>query len=238
MRYLQRPGKAHRYDDTLTKTVEQRQRLAEDVAQNGADYHGDLTRSVTHLIVAKAQGKKYDYARQWGIKCVSIEWFEDSIRRGLVLDETLYNPRLSKDERGKGAFVGDMSVANAPIKRAGEALGDNPKRKLRRTASAKLSSQNQSLWADITAGSVENKRHSVGHWDDLQVKTISPGPTTNPETASTGLGTSMLGPKKRSTVPAQDVPHTGHSRPVEGIFQGRIVYMHGFEDAKVSDTHE
>ena len=72
---------------------------------NGAHYEGNLTKSVTHLIAARTFGAKYDRARQWGIKIVSRKWFDDSIERGMVLEESLYDPILPLEEQGKGAWV-------------------------------------------------------------------------------------------------------------------------------------
>ena len=79
--------------------------ISERVTLNGAHYEGNLTKNVTHLIAARTFGAKYDRARQWGVKVVSPKWFEDSIERGMVLEETLYDPILPLENQGEGAWI-------------------------------------------------------------------------------------------------------------------------------------
>ncbi|TKA72520.1 hypothetical protein B0A49_02470 [Cryomyces minteri] len=122
--------------------LEQRTRIQNTVVANGAEYHGDLTRVVSHLIAAAPQGAKYQHSLQWGIKTVSLLWLEDSIERGMVLDETLYDPRLPAEEQGKGAWIRAVKQQTSAKRKARtENVTEPPdagKRKLRRTASTKL----------------------------------------------------------------------------------------------------
>ncbi|KKY16653.1 putative brct domain protein [Diplodia seriata] len=53
--------------------LQQRKYLEETVTAHGATYQGDLTRAITHLIAAAPSGKKFDFARQWNLKTVSLE---------------------------------------------------------------------------------------------------------------------------------------------------------------------
>ncbi|GME28725.1 brct domain-containing protein [Neofusicoccum parvum] len=120
--------------------LSQRKYLEDTVIAHGAFYQGDLTKAVTHLIVAVPTGKKYDFARQHKIKTVSLEWITDSIERRMTLDETLYDPILPREERGKGAFK-KLSAETTPLgKRLRNSAGEDAegRRKLRRTASTKL----------------------------------------------------------------------------------------------------
>ncbi|KFY43995.1 hypothetical protein V494_01704 [Pseudogymnoascus sp. VKM F-4513 (FW-928)] len=123
------------------------------ICSNGGEYHGDLTRSITHLIASRPEGKKYKFAKDWKIRLVSAEWLYDSIQRGMILDENLYHPETPPEERGKGAWV-RRSVASPLGKRLREnAAVEDGTRKLRRTLSKKLTSQNEVVWGDIVGGS-------------------------------------------------------------------------------------
>ncbi|ELR07557.1 hypothetical protein GMDG_08472 [Pseudogymnoascus destructans 20631-21] len=122
------------------------------ICSNRGEYHGDLTRSITHLIASRPEGKKYKFAKDWKIRLVSAEWLYDSIQRGMILDENLYHPETPAEERGKGAWV--RRNAASPLGkrlRENEAVEDGT-RKLRRTLSRKLTSQNEVVWGDIVGG--------------------------------------------------------------------------------------
>ena len=85
--------------------MKERQSISERVILNGAHYEGNLTKTVTHLIAARTNGPKYDRAQQWCINVVSRKWFEESIDRGMALEETLYNPILPEEDQGHGAWI-------------------------------------------------------------------------------------------------------------------------------------
>lgn len=136
-------------DNTFLVTF--RGQLAEQVNINGGEYRGDLTKSVTHLIAYTAEGKKYQYAQQWGIKIVSLKWFKDSLERGMVLDEEDYNPTVPVAEQGLKAWNREAKLKVQSLKRGREEedVPVEPPRKLRRSASARIGSQTESLWEDI-----------------------------------------------------------------------------------------
>lgn len=142
---------------------EDRQAVIAMIVENGGVYSGDLTRNVTHLIVNKPEGKKYNAALHWNVYTVAIEWLRESVTRGMILDETKYDPRLPSSERGKGAWVRNAAERTASIlgKRLREAAAQaaaekqNGVRKLRKTASQKLSVQRDDLWGDILGKPVE-----------------------------------------------------------------------------------
>lgn len=218
---------------------EQRKYIQETVDGNGAEYHGDLTKAVTHLIAAAPTGKKYEHALNWRMKIVTLEWFEQSLERGMVLDESLFNPTITTDQRGKGAWDRRPPMSPALGKRTrdpdtGSAL-DPLRRKLRRSASTKMGSQSQALWAGITAVNMDAKQHDEDDWtensivrqDDTLQETLAP-------------------PAAHSTSPNRDVPL--HSDPAAvrtrapqpqvgsadgGIFQGRVICPFGFDGNKV-----
>lgn len=152
-------------------TVDERNRISETVLGNGAFYHGDLTKAVTHLIAKTPKGKKYEYAGTWGIKIVGVEWFRDSIERGMVLDEKLYHPAMPVEERGLGAVTIKNEAFPQPGKRRRveerDPFANYKKRKLRRTASAKLESQNDNMWADMGADEdVSEVKAPAEMWDE------------------------------------------------------------------------
>ncbi|KAK2605565.1 hypothetical protein N8I77_008394 [Diaporthe amygdali] len=131
----------------------ERQRIIETIKSNGGDYTGDLSRHVTHLIVYKPEGKKYLAARNWGLHVVALKWVYDCVQRGMILDEKLYDPLLSEEELGQGAW-NKRASANRRIslgKRQREAATklEQGRRKLRKTASMKLNSQRENMWGEI-----------------------------------------------------------------------------------------
>ncbi|THC88890.1 hypothetical protein EYZ11_011659 [Aspergillus tanneri] len=122
---------------------------------NGAEFKKDLTKSVTHLIARNTEGQKYKFATQWDIKVVTIRWFNDSLERGMALDEALYHPLLPEQEQGVGAW--NRAVSTAKAKGLENESSSNPRpRKLRRIASAKLVDQNEGIWGDIVGTGFEN----------------------------------------------------------------------------------
>ncbi|KAK4250618.1 hypothetical protein C7999DRAFT_11588 [Corynascus novoguineensis] len=129
----------------------ERQKIIDKIVANGGDYTGDLTKRVTHLIVHKPEGRKYQAAKAWGVATVSVEWVNDSVERGLILDEKLYDPILPQHERGVGAWNKQRERTSSLGKRLREnkATQEEGQRKLRKTASMKLNSQRDNLWGDI-----------------------------------------------------------------------------------------
>ncbi|KAJ2905906.1 S-M checkpoint control protein rad4 [Zalerion maritima] len=135
---------------------DERQSLISKINDNGGTYTGDLTRKVTHLIVRKPEGRKYMAARNWGVKCVASQWLHESIERGMILAEDCYDPLLPPQKLGEGAWT-RKRIEKAAL---GKRLRDGPAlskedgvRKLRKTASMKLQSQSQDMWASILGAS-------------------------------------------------------------------------------------
>ena len=147
--------------------MQERHDITSTVEANGARYHGDLSKDVTHLIAAKPVGAKYEAARNWQMHIVSIEWYNDSLQRGMVLDESLYNPTLPIEERGKGAIT-CKDVSPRTLKRARDSqLSDGAnlgRRKLRRSASSKLNAEHDDLWADVSFGDDKQPDKKSSPW--------------------------------------------------------------------------
>jgi DNA replication regulator DPB11 len=130
--------------------------MQQNVIQHGGQYSGDLTKDVTHLIANKPEGKKYEYATQWQQKVVGLQWYADTLKRGMQLDESFYHPTRPITEQGVGAWNRKIQSQTQSLKRAREdASAPEPSRKLRRTASARLSSQSENIWNDIVGGGFE-----------------------------------------------------------------------------------
>jgi DNA replication regulator DPB11 len=197
---------------------EQRQQIISLVTDNGADYHGDLTKQITHLVVFKPDGAKYKHAKSWGLKLVSLEWLCDSAKRGMILQEELYNPEWPASERGKGAWIKKRIIS--PGKRSrDDSIGDleGGKRKIRRTASTKLTSQNENIWGDIVGGANGVQVAESGVWE-------------GPVVAGVGKTEDVKG-APRPAAPAIIPVATEPIRP-QDFLHGRQFYIEGFERKK------
>ncbi|KAJ4372559.1 protein kinase activating protein dpb11 [Didymella sp. IMI 355093] len=219
---------------------EQRKYIQETADQNGAEYHGDLTKNVTHLIAAAPTGKKYEHALNWRMKIVSLEWFEQSLKRGMVLDETLYNPTLPVEERGKDAWVRIENPSPALGKRTRDAEQPQPlnpnRRKLRRAASTKLGIQGDALWAEIITPSGDRSKNEEDEWKEDNLPKQTTPYEDSPVTLHHNDGTPQ--PDNAGETNALAHAAAAPARPSEldqgeGIFQGRIVVIHGFDQDKV-----
>jgi len=217
-----------------------RKRLEEMVKCNGGEYRGDLTKEVTHLVALKPAGNKYNFAKTWGIKVVTIEWLQQSLERGMILDELLYDPLLAPAERGQNAWVrstvSTSSLAKRPME---EDVGPAPARKLRRTASARLGSQNDGIWTDIVGGGFATEDAKQNEWDDISEQRTAQRPAILRE-GSAKLANPGQGEGKEAREVVLESAHkpaegsTGnHSQVRRGMFYGRRFVLHGFDARKV-----
>jgi hypothetical protein len=210
--------------------LEQRAHIEQTVASNGGTYSGDMTRATTHLLVADANARsdKFIHARSWDIKTVSLKWFEDSIRRGMALDESLYAPEMPIDQQGIGAFretppqkrtvLGKRGRVNATMD-SGKQEGGS-RRKLRKATSLRLEGQSQDFWQEISAKDVQVDTTVVNAWaDDIH----APGPTD--EHARISIANGKIG----------SIPVEKRAEPVrnQGLFSGYYILPHGFDESKL-----
>ncbi|KAI2602547.1 hypothetical protein GGR54DRAFT_494802 [Hypoxylon sp. NC1633] len=205
---------------------EMRAMIESKVKTNGGDYMGDLSRRVTHLIVCKPEGKKYIAARRWGIRTVSVEWLHDSVERGMILNEECYDPTFPAEERGKGAWIRrDLKQGGFLGKRQRDGAtvppADEGRRKLRKTASMKLTSQKDDLWGDILV------RQSAGDLSKTATIAVDRTPSSIPPT---------LAPTN-SPPPTADQPQI--AKPDDRVLQGNggvfascRFYVYGFPLSK------
>ncbi|VDM19425.1 unnamed protein product [Hydatigera taeniaeformis] len=100
-------------------TPEERREVADIVKNNGGVYSGEMKIGLTtHLLVKRAGGLKYNFAKKWKVRVVSVRWLSDSIRKGYALEETDYYIREGKEEHPKchsstptsSIYVSDPSV--------------------------------------------------------------------------------------------------------------------------------
>lgn len=173
------------------------------------------------------------------MKIVSLEWFEQSLERGMVLDEALYNPTLPLEERGKDAWIRLENPSPALGKRMRDAEQSQPlnpnRRKLRRAASTKLGSQGDALWAEIVTPGLDQGQTEQDDWTEGNLfKHITPQVDVPAVLGQNDAAHGVETEATRLPLPAQahphDFPELEHG---EGIFQGCIVITHGFDQNKV-----
>jgi DNA replication regulator DPB11 len=174
------------------------------------------------------------------MKIVSLEWFEQSLERGMVLEEALYNPTLPAEERGKDAWVRIEHPSPALGKRTRDAEQPQPlnpnRRKLRRAASTKLGIQGDALWAEIITPSGDQGKNEVDEWkEDNLFKQTTPHEDSR---ATIPNDDETPHPDDAEEASTQTPVAAAPSRPSEldqseGIFQGRIIVIHGFDLDKV-----
>ncbi|KAL1890430.1 protein kinase activating protein dpb11 [Sporothrix stenoceras] len=214
---------------------EDRQAVIALIVNNGGVYSGDLTRAVTHLIVNKPEGKKYNAALHWNIRTVAIEWLHDSVSRGMILDETKYDPRLPPHERGKDAWVRNHAERTASIlgKRLRDAAAaaaaekQNGQRKLRKTTSQKLSVQRDDLWGDILGKPAQPSPAPEPVAPEAAMAVSSKRNTPAPESSRPTNGAEAQKPAQRASAQPTDVSDGG-------VLSTSIFCIHGFSQERTN----
>lgn len=217
-----------------------RKQLDDTINANGGEYRGNLTKDVTHLIAKEPSGQKYNYARQWGIKVVAVEWLEQSLERGMILDEGLYDPRLPVSDRGRGAWARRSASTSSLGKRAREKLlGPQNSRKLRRTASAKLNSQNDGLWTDIVGGETKQEEKNTDDWahDDRESaekeNAVRGGKAAEDRDEKVEVETGSRTYKRKKSAVELGSSILSNAAQQGGIFRGKSFMLHGFDEKQV-----
>ncbi|KAK6581471.1 hypothetical protein PZA11_006162 [Diplocarpon coronariae] len=221
-----------RFSMTGCDDPNERLEISDKVRANGGVYEGDLTKSITHLISFRTEGAKYRAAKSWRLQIVSIEWLRDSLERGMILDEKLYDPALPVLERGKDAWDKTRPKRTSPGKRNREgstASLDGGKRKLRRTASTKLSTQHEEIWGDIVGGGGGSMVPQVSRSGMWETRDEGP-PIANPKPAAVWTDEEKQGRPAPATVESQ--------RSSTGMFSGCRFFSHGFPREKMQVLQE
>ncbi|KUJ22125.1 uncharacterized protein LY89DRAFT_715108 [Mollisia scopiformis] len=211
-----------RFSMTGCDDPQERLEIAEQVKANGATYEGDLTKQITHLISFRTEGAKYKAAKNWKLKIVSAEWLRDSIERGMILDERLYDPILPIETRGIGAWDKTKPKRTSLGKRSREGSAaslDGGRRKLRRTASTKLSSQSANIWGDIVGGGSIAQVSRSGVWDTAEDADL-------PRAQETRAREPIAPPNPSS------MQSTIENPSMQGMFSGCRFYVYGFVASK------
>lgn len=221
-------------------TVVYRKELEDLINDNGGDYRGNLTKDVTHLVAKEPSGAKYNYAGQWGIKTVSVEWLEQSLERGMILEEGLYHLLLPPSERGRNAWIRKSFSTTSLGKRArdDEIIPPNA-RKLRRTASARLSSHNDGLWSEINGGEVKVEEIKADAWDETRKemgdhrKSLDAAHATISTSAQTTAGYDFANRSQSEANLSSTLCKGPHQ---ESLFHAKTFLLRGFDERKVRDN--
>lgn len=211
-----------------------RNKLQHLVTSNGGDFRRDLTKSVTHLIAQTAGGQKYKFASLWNIKIVSLKWLEDSIERGMILEETLYDPILPVEKQGIGAWNRPNSAILAKRAKPVTAGSQRP-RKLRRVASVKLGDQTEGIWTDIVGNDATSNEQStngnMGPPAAPSQSNVNQRPVIQ-EAKSFASETTVF--DQRKSVTQETVQgHTQNQAEPKGIWYESRFYIHGFTSKQV-----
>ncbi|KAL9007995.1 MAG: hypothetical protein Q9173_006837 [Seirophora scorigena] len=216
-------------------------KLEDDVTSNGGDYRGNLTKDVTHLIAKEPSGAKYKYAIEWNIKVVAVEWLEQTLQRGMILDEHLYSLSLPQAERGRNAWIRRVVSTSSLGKRSfdGDGAAHGP-RKLRRVASAKLNSQSVGLWTDIVSAEIQTEEQKHDQWSERLAHHQPKLQRASSLTANSSCTVAeRSGPHAQSSatvgesaVPPLVAPYPELPRK-NGIFGSKRIGIYGFNEKKV-----
>lgn len=93
-------------------SLEERKEVSKIVSVNGGRYSGEMkVGETTHLLVKSAGGVKYNFAKKWKIRIVSVRWLTDSVSKGYALDEADYPVSETSGSRTKvGASTPSASI--------------------------------------------------------------------------------------------------------------------------------
>lgn len=205
--------------------------MNDSAIENGAEFRRDLTKSVTHLIARSAEGEKYKFAVQWNIKVVTVQWFNDCLERGMILDEEKYHPLLPFEQQGVGAWIRPL-LANerkVAVQKGAPQDGSSdprPRKKLRRTASTKLIDQNENIWGDIIGAGFLNTETATSN-DEAQDPVAH---KTRPiiQVGKSFASETTFNENMDSHPQAIPVP-----KPPEGFLDGSYFFVHGFNPKQV-----
>ncbi|KAG0129151.1 BRCT domain-containing protein [Tuber indicum] len=187
---------------TGIQELSERKKIEDIARSHGASYHPDLTTSVSHLIAAISEGKKYDFARNNGIRIVTIEWLYDSLERGMALDESFYDRELPREMIGVGAKPSATVTSGGNVEVSG-------KRKIRKRAEDMLGSGSQHIWSDIMGQAANPKPKKRDEWGD-------------------DPGDDVIVLDHPPPMPQERRPAAGGK--AKGIMSAATFYIHGFKD--------
>lgn len=146
----------------------------------------------------------------------------------MAVDESLYHPLMSLEDQGQGAFVRGYQRPPVLGKRQREEFAVAPKeeigkRKMRRTASAKLADHSQNMMTSfLSLGGEESSEAINDQWTENPQVTTPPRSLTPPHRAT---NISRHPSWEMGPVPHEEEP---------GLFSGVLCLVHGHDEKKVS----
>lgn len=155
----------------------------------------------------------------------------------MILDETLYNLLLPPSERGRNAWIRKSFSTTSLGKRsrADENIPPNA-RKLRRTASARLSSHNDGLWNEINGGEFKVEEIKADAWDEPHKEVVDHRKSPDAVPANVSIAAQLAAgcdTLKRSQSMANLTSVLCKAPLEQGLFHGKTILLRGFDEKKV-----
>jgi DNA replication regulator DPB11 len=152
----------------------------------------------------------------------------------MVLDESLYDPTVAPEERGRNAWNRSALEVITQGKRQREenltAVVPQNKRKIRRTMSARLGSQQGSMWAEMaSAGSAQIGQDE---WQPVEFDSVLGVRPVHVESAPASAEVTPNPTIEPSKIRIP-LPEPTDESQIRGVFRGNLVYVHGFVEAKL-----
>ena len=146
-------------------SVDEKNKLANDVVSRGARHSPALSTKCTHLITVSTDSEKYKFAKAHKIPCLLPAWLEESIAEGYCLDERKYS--IDK-QSGSGANKDSTNIIAASGREESKSLIDpsvcrgtsvsNPNDNLSCQPIAEFSSKEKLSSLQYAQSSASNKR--------------------------------------------------------------------------------
>lgn len=144
---------------------------------------------------------------------------------------------MAVEDRGRGAWERKRNSPPQVLGKRTRQLDQPPravdslKRKLRRSASSKMGSQSDALWAGITAVSMDRKRKEEDDWTEEVAHGEGLPKPSDPVTLVRKTAGAVTAEDSRDATTHDGSHMFTHGN--NGIFRGRVVFPYGFDAGKV-----